>query len=66
LRVSLGDISHADLDRQLTKLHGTPGEYNHRLQNAKTFFTWAQKKRYISPPWSAYPLIAAKLLHGSN
>jgi integrase len=47
-RGQLADISHADLDRQLRKLHDTPGEYNHRLQNAKTFFTWCQKKRYIT------------------
>jgi integrase len=44
----LADISHDDVCRQLKKLHDTPSEYNHRLQNAKTFFTWAQKKRYIT------------------
>lgn len=39
-------ITHRDLERKLKKL--PPSEFNHRLSCAKTFFTWAQKKRYIT------------------
>lgn len=42
----LADISQADLSRKLKTLPRS--EFNHRLSCAKTFFTWAQKKRYIT------------------
>lgn len=41
----LADVTHQDLERKLKRL--PPSEFNHRLACAKTFFTWAQKKRYI-------------------
>jgi integrase len=44
-KCQLTDISHDDLSRKLEKL--PPSEFNHRLSCAKTFFIWAQKKRYI-------------------
>jgi site-specific recombinase XerD len=43
---SLANISQADLSRKLKTLPRS--EFNHRLSCAKTFFTWAQKKRYIT------------------
>lgn len=42
----LAEITHDDLSRKLKKL--PPSEFNHRLACAKTFFNWAQKKRYIT------------------
>lgn len=42
----LADVSHQDLERKLKRL--PPSEFNHRLACAKTFFTWAQRKRYIT------------------
>jgi integrase len=42
----LADISQADLSRKLKTLPRS--EFNHRLSCAKTFFTWAQRKRYIT------------------
>jgi integrase len=42
---SLADISPDDLARKMKNL--ARSEFNHRLSCAKTFFTWAQKKRYI-------------------
>src|ERR1019366_133812 len=42
----LADISQADLSRKLKTLPRS--EFNHRLSCAKTFFTWAQKKRYVT------------------
>jgi hypothetical protein len=42
----LADVTHQDLERKLKRL--PPSEFNHRLACAKTFFTWAQKKRYIT------------------
>jgi integrase len=45
-RGPLADVSQADLSRKLKPLPRS--EFNHRLSCAKTFFTWAQKKRYIS------------------
>jgi hypothetical protein len=41
----LADVIHQDMERKLKRL--PPSEFNHRLACAKTFFTWAQKKRYI-------------------
>ncbi len=41
----LADVTHQDMERKLKRL--PPSEFNHRLACAKTFFTWAQKKRYI-------------------
>ena len=46
LRAALADIRPEDLARKLKNL--TRSEFNHRLACAKTFFTWAQKKRYIT------------------
>lgn len=40
----LADITHQDLERKLKRL--PPSEFNHRLACAKTFFRWAQRKRY--------------------
>lgn len=40
----LADVTHQDLERKLKRL--PPSEFNHRLACAKTFFRWAQKKRY--------------------
>lgn len=40
----LADLSHPDLERKLKRL--TASEFNHRLSCAKTFFRWAQRKRY--------------------
>ena len=45
-KCQLADITHDDLSRKLKKL--PPSEFNHRLSCSKTFFTWAQKKRYIT------------------
>jgi integrase len=45
-RCQLGDVTHQDMERKLKRL--PPSEFNHRLACAKTFFTWAQKKRYIT------------------
>src|SRR5665647_488540 len=45
-KCQLSDISHQDMERKLKRL--PPSEFNHRLACAKTFFTWAQKKRYIT------------------
>lgn len=45
-KAQLSDITHQDLERKLKRL--PPSEFNHRLSCAKTFFTWAQKKRYIT------------------
>jgi integrase len=42
----LADISQADLTRKMKNLKRS--EFNHRLSCAKTFFTWAQKRRYLS------------------
>jgi integrase len=42
----LGDISHQDLEPKFKNL--PPSEFNHRLASSKTFFNWAQKKRYIT------------------
>jgi integrase len=41
----LADIGPDDLTRKMKSL--ARSEFNHRLSCAKTFFTWAQKKRYI-------------------
>ena len=46
LKGQLAEIREADLSRKLKTL--TRSEFNHRLACAKTFFTWAQKKRYIT------------------
>jgi integrase len=43
----LSDIKHIDIERRLTRIKSR-SEHNHALQNAKTFFTWAQKRRYIT------------------
>ncbi|MBR1146697.1 integrase family protein [Bradyrhizobium sp. AUGA SZCCT0431] len=43
----LADIKHSDIERRLLKIKAR-SEHNHALQNAKTFFTWAHKRRYIS------------------
>ncbi len=43
-KCQMADVSHADLERKLKRL--PPSEYNHRLSCAKTFFAWAQRKRY--------------------
>lgn len=43
-KCQLADVTHADLERKLKKL--PPSEFNHRLACAKTFFRWAQCKRY--------------------
>lgn len=40
----VADITHQDLERKLKYL--PPSEFNHRLASAKTFFRWAQRKRY--------------------
>lgn len=40
----VSDVSHADMERKLKRL--PPGEFNHRLACSKTFFAWAQRKRY--------------------
>src|SRR5260370_18939766 len=41
----LAYVTHQDMERKLKRL--APSEFNHRLACAKTFFPWAQKKRYI-------------------
>lgn len=43
----LAEVKHADIERRLVRIKSR-SEHNHALQNAKTFFTWAQKRRYIS------------------
>lgn len=43
----LSEVTHEDIERRLRKIDA-PSEHNHALQNAKTFFTWAQKRRLIS------------------
>jgi integrase len=43
----LSEITHQDIERQLRKIKA-PSEHNHALQNIKTFFTWAHKRRIIS------------------
>lgn len=43
----LGEVKHADIERRLVRIKSR-SEHNHALQNAKTFFTWAQKRRYIT------------------
>ena len=43
----LADVKHPDIERRLTRIK-SKSEHNHALQNAKTFFTWAQKRRYIT------------------
>ncbi len=43
----LADVKHADIERRLVKIK-SKSEHNHALQNIKTFFTWAQKRRYIT------------------
>jgi hypothetical protein len=45
-KCQLADVTHQDMERKLKRL--PPSEFNHRLACAKTFFTWAQKKRYIT------------------
>jgi integrase len=45
-KCQLADVAHPDMERKLKRL--PPSEFNHRLACAKTFFTWAQKKRYIT------------------
>lgn len=45
-KCQMADVSHADMERKLKRL--PPSEFNHRLACAKTFFTWALKKRYIT------------------
>lgn len=45
-KCQLADVTHDDLSRKLKKL--PQSEFNHRLSCAKTFFTWAQKKRYVT------------------
>src|ERR1700690_2769835 len=45
-KCQLADVTHPDMERKLKRL--PPSEFNHRLACAKTFFTWAQKKRYIT------------------
>lgn len=42
----LAEIKHHDIERRLVRIKSR-SEHNHALQNAKTFFTWAQKRRYI-------------------
>lgn len=43
----LAAIKHPDIERRLVRIKSR-SEHNHALQNAKTFFTWAQKRRYIT------------------
>lgn len=43
----LADVKHPDIERRLIRIKSR-SEHNHALQNAKTFFTWAQKRRYIT------------------
>lgn len=43
----LADVKHTDIERRLVRIKSR-SEHNHALQNAKTFFTWAQKRRYIT------------------
>jgi integrase len=45
-KCQLADVTHQDMERKLKRL--PPSEFNHRLACAKTFLTWAQKKRYIT------------------
>lgn len=45
-KCQMSELTYADLERKIKKL--TPGEFNHRLVAAKTFFKWAQTKRYIT------------------
>jgi integrase len=45
-KCQLADVTHQDMERKLKRL--PPSEFNHRLACAKTFFTWAQKKRYVT------------------
>jgi len=45
-KCQLAEVTHQDMERKLKRL--PPSEFNHRLACAKTFFTWAQKKRYIT------------------
>jgi integrase len=45
-KCQLAEVMHQDMERKLKRL--PPSEFNHRLACAKTFFTWAQKKRYIT------------------
>lgn len=46
-RGQLADVKHADIERRLVRIKSR-SEHNHALQNIKTFFTWAQKRRYIT------------------
>lgn len=46
LKGPLAEISQVELSRKLKPL--SRSEFNHRLSCAKTFFAWAQKKRYIT------------------
>ena len=43
----LADVKHPDIERRLVRIKSR-SEHNHALQNAKTFFTWAQRRRYIT------------------
>ncbi|MDP3074749.1 site-specific integrase [Bradyrhizobium sp.] len=43
----LSEVKHGDIERRLVRIK-SKSEHNHALQNAKTFFTWAQKRRYIT------------------
>jgi integrase len=43
----LSEVKHGDIERRLVRIKSR-SEHNHALQNAKTFFTWAQKRRYIT------------------
>jgi hypothetical protein len=45
-KCQLAEVTHQDMERKLKRL--PPSEFNHRLACAKTFFTWAQKKRYLT------------------
>jgi integrase len=45
-KCQMADVTHQDLERKLKRLR--PSEFNHRLSCAKTFFKWAQDKRYIT------------------
>jgi integrase len=43
----LADITHQDVVRKLQRIK-TTHEHDHALSVAKTFFTWAQNRRYIT------------------
>ena len=46
IKGQLADVTHQEIVRRLTKIK-TPQEHNAALRVGKSFFTWAQNRRYI-------------------